>query len=174
MSEPLISIPVGVVAERIRAQSQWIDYVWRPANVLEGVPGLQPWTLLEGNNDRALFYAGAAQVGLYAGDAAHYRENLATGYPKLWVILRPTGVEPPLELVMVTANPFEGEGLTESAADLVEPVPMPESMQASIASFVEQHYVHEPFFKRKRDRADPEALGRRPGGSMKDMRDKKP
>jgi hypothetical protein len=37
-------------------------------------------------------------------------------------------------------------------------------MQSVLASFVEEHFVDEPFFKRKRDRADPEALGKRPGG----------
>lgn len=165
MSKPLVTIPVGVVVERLKAQSQWIDHIWRPANVLEGVPDMQSWTLLEGNSDRALFYAGAAEIGLHAGDAVHYRENLATGYPKLWVILRPTGVEPPLELVMVTADPFEGEGLTEGASDLVEPVPMPASIQAILVAFIDKHYVNEPFFKRKRDKANPDSLGRRPAGS---------
>jgi len=164
VSKPLISIPIGVVVERLKAQSKWADYIWRPANILEGVPDMLPWTLLEGNSDRALFYAGKAEIALYSGDAAHYRENLLTGYPKLWVILRPTGVEPPLDLAMVTANPFEGEGLTESAGDIVEPVPMPEAMRNDLAAFIEQHYVHEPFFKRKRDKANPEALGQRPGG----------
>lgn len=170
MSTPLISVRVGVVAERLKAESKWIDYVWRPANILEGVPDMQPWTLLEGNSERALFYAGATAIELYAGDAAHYRENLVTGFPKLWIILRPTGIEPPLDLVMVTANPFEAEGLTENAADVVEPIPMPESFRNIVAAFVEQHYVHEPFFKRKRDKADTETLGRRPGG----LAEKKP
>lgn len=170
MSKPLVAIPVGVVVERLKAQSQWVDYIWRPANVLEGVPDMQSWTLLEGNDERALFYAGSAEIGLYAGDAPHYRENLATGYPKLWIILRPTGVEPPLELVKVTADPFEGEGLTESATDLVEPVPMPDSIQAELIAFIGEHFVDEPFFKRKRDKANPESLGRRPGG----MAEKKP
>jgi hypothetical protein len=41
---------------------------------------------------------------------------------------------------------------------------MPESIQGVLVSFIEQHFVDEPFFKRKRDRADPEALGKRPGG----------
>jgi hypothetical protein len=152
MSKPLISIPVGVVVERLKAQSQWIDYIWRPANVLEGTPEIAPWTLLEGNSDRALFYAGVGTI------------HLLTGYPKIWIVLRPTGVEPALELAMVTADPFEGEGMTESASDLIEPVPMPESIRSVLASFVEEHFVDEPFFKRKRDRADPEALGKRPGG----------
>jgi len=170
VSSPLASIPVGVIAERLKAESEWVDYLWRPANVLEGVPDMQPWTLLEGNSDRALFYAGSAAIELYAGDAAHYRENLATGFPKLWVILRPTGIEPPLDLVMVTANPFEAEGLTEGATDVIEPIPMPASITNVVAAFVEQHYVHEPFFKRKRDKADTDSLGRRPGG----LAEKKP
>lgn len=170
MSKPLVTIPVGVVVERLKAQSQWVDYIWQPANVLEGIPGIAAWTQLEGNDERALFYAGSAEIGLHAGDAVHYRENLATGYPKLWIILRPTGVEPPLELVMVTADPFEGEGLTESGTDLVEPVPMPNSIQAELIAFIEEHFVDEPFFKRKRDKANPESLGRRPGG----MAEKKP
>lgn len=165
MSTPLMKIRVGVVAERLKAQSQWIDFVWRPANVLEGVPGIAPWTELEGNQERATFYVGAAEIELYPTDTAHYRENLATGIPKLWVILRPTGVtEPALELIAVTADPFEGEGLTESATDLIETVPMPLSIQQTLAAFIDEHHEEQPFFKRKRDKANLEAFGRRPGG----------
>ena len=166
----LVNIPVGVIVERLKAQSQWIDFVWRPANVLEGVPEMRPWTLLEGDDTRALFYAGSADVSLHISDAAHYRENLATGFPKLWIILRPTGVDPPFELALVTADPFEGEGLTEGATDLIETVPMPESIQAALEEFIAEHYVDQPFFKRKRDKANLEAFGRRPGG----REDKKP
>jgi len=157
-------IPVGVIVERLKAQSQWIDYVWRPANVLEGIPEIPAWTQLEGNEERALFYAGSAEIELYVSDTAHYRENLATGVPKLWIILRPTGVEPPFELTLVTADPFEGEGLTEGATYLIETVPMPENIQSVLKEFIGEHHVDEPFFKRKRDKANLEAFGRRPGG----------
>ncbi len=160
----LINIPVGVVVERLKAQSQWIDFVWRPANVLEGVPEMQSWAQLEGDETRALFYAGATEVSLYVSETGHYRENLATGFPKLWIVLRPTGLEPPFELVMVTADPFEGEGLTESAADLIETVPMPVSIQTVLEDFIAEHHVEQPFVKRKRDKANLEAFGRRPGG----------
>ncbi len=160
----LLKIPVGVIVERLKAQSHWIDYVWRPANVLEGVPEIAPWTQLEGNEERALFYAGSAEIELHVSDAAHYRENLATGFPKLWIILRPTGVEPPFDLALVTADPFEGEGLTEGATDLIETVPMPENIQAALEAFIAEHFVDQPFFKRKRDKANLEAFGRRPGG----------
>ncbi len=43
---PLMRIPVGVVVERRKAKSQWIDHVWRPVAVLDGVPEAAPWTLL--------------------------------------------------------------------------------------------------------------------------------
>jgi hypothetical protein len=38
---------------------------------------------------------------------------------------------------------------------------MPKSMQESIAVFVAEHHVEQEFVKRKRDRANPEALARR-------------
>jgi hypothetical protein len=38
---------------------------------------------------------------------------------------------------------------------------MPEPVCAMIAAFVAEHHVEQPFHKRERDRADPEALARR-------------
>ena len=75
--------------------------------------------------------------------------------------MRPTDADPPYTVAAVTADPAEGEGLTETATDLVEQVPMPEAIRQLVAAFVAEHHVERPFFKRKRDRADPEALGRR-------------
>jgi hypothetical protein len=40
-------------------------------------------------------------------------------------------------------------------------VPMPKEIQQAVADFVAEHHVEQAFSKRKRDRADPEALGRR-------------
>jgi hypothetical protein len=79
----------------------------------------------------------------------------------LWVALRPTGVEPPYEIFGVTADPSEGEAWTESGSDLVDVVPMPPPVRTAIEAFVAEHHVERPFYKRKRDRADPEALARR-------------
>ena len=69
--------------------------------------------------------------------------------------------DPPYRLVTVTADPAEGEGFTESAANLVEQVPMPQSIQEIVAAFVAEHHVERQFFKRKRDRQDTESLARR-------------
>jgi len=48
---PLASTVVGVVIERRKAKSQWVDYVWRPVAALPGVPEAQPWTALETDDD---------------------------------------------------------------------------------------------------------------------------
>jgi len=158
---PLARISVGVVVERRAATSHWIEHVWRPVEVLAGVPGAAPWTPLPGASGADTFYAGAADVELHRSETTNYRDNLASGQPSLWVVLRPTGAEPPFSVVTVTADPAEGEAFTETATDLVETVPMPAAVEEAVAAFVAEHHVERTFHKRKRDRADPEALGRR-------------
>ena len=165
----LSSIAVGVVVERCKAQSPWIDFTWRPLSVLPGVPEARAWTILQEEGDRTAFYAGPAEISLYRTETANYRDNLGSGAPRLWVALRSTGVEPPYEIFAVTADPAEGEALTESGNDLVDVVPMPEPIRLQIDGFVAEHHVERPFYKRKRDRADPEALARR--GPMRNERE---
>ena len=113
------------------------------------------------NGERTIFYAGAAPIELYRTETAHYRDNLQIETPLLWIILRPVEGDPPYELAMVTADPAEGEGMTEAGANIVEAVAMPEPLQEAIAAFVAEHHVEREFVKRKRDRANPEALARR-------------
>src|SRR6185369_8898905 len=99
----IVRIPVGVVVERLKAESAWIDFTWRPSAVLPGEPAARPWTMLSEAADSATFYAGSAVVDLHPSETSNYRDNLSTGEPKLWVVLRPTGAEPPLTVVRVTA-----------------------------------------------------------------------
>jgi len=154
-------IAVGVVVERRKAQSPWIDFTWKPVAVLAGLPEAAPWTKLSEEGDGATFYAGTVEVELHRTETGNYRGNLASGAPKLWVALRPTGVEPPFEIFAVTADPSEGEAWTESGSDLVDVVPMPDALRATVDAFVTEHHVERPFYKRKRDRADPDAFARR-------------
>jgi hypothetical protein len=158
---PLAQVSVGVVVERRKAESPWIDFTWRPVTALPGAPAASPWTQLSAAGDVVTFYAGATEVALYRTDTAHYRDNLTSGSPALWVALRPTGVEPPFDLVAVTADPAEGEAFTQNGDHLVEALPMPDAIRAVVEAFVAEHHVEQPFVKRKRDRADPEALARR-------------
>jgi hypothetical protein len=157
----LASIPVGVVVERSKSASQWAEFYWRATGVLAGAPDTAPWTKLSDDGERATFYAGAAEVALHRAETSNYRDNLALEAPLLWIIMQPAESDPPLKLVTVTADPSEGEAMTEAGVNLVEAVPMPKPVQAVIADFVAEHHVEQEFVKRKRDRADPDALGRR-------------
>lgn len=159
---PLATIRVGVIVERSRAESRWLDFHWRPTTVLAGQPDTAPWTKLAEDDERTTFYAGPAEIGLYRSEAAHYRENLMSGAPLLWVVLHQSGGPLPYELHVVTADPAEGEGATEAGSAIVESVPMPDAVRDAVAAFVAEHHVEEKFVKRQRDHSNPEALARRP------------
>ena len=159
MSE-IVRIPLGIVVERRKALSQWVDHIWRPVAALAGSPETKPWTVLKEEGDTIAFYAGGTEIELFPTEAAYYRDNLATGEPLLWVALRASNEGRPYELFKVTADPYEGEAMTEAGADLIETVPMPEPTAAEIARFVARYYVDRPFVKRERKRADPQALSR--------------
>jgi hypothetical protein len=55
MVEPLQSVEVGVVVERRKAASHWIDFVWRPVSILPGRPDAAPWTVLASDGDCTTF-----------------------------------------------------------------------------------------------------------------------
>jgi len=165
----LVRISVGVVVERRKAMSPWLDFLWRPASVLVGEPSAAPWTPLGQDGDTTTFYAGAATVELYRTETANYRSNLDSGAPALWVVLRPTGAEPAYNVLAVTADPAEGEAYTEAGNDLVETVPMPAAIADTLEAFIAEHHVERPFFKRQRERMEPDAPGRRKDGRESDQ-----
>lgn len=160
---PLETIPVGVVVERSKGTSHWVDFLWRPCAVLTGVPQTPVWSKLSDEGERVTFYAGPAEIELHRTETTNYRNNLATGEPLLWVVLRKTDSEPPYKVFAVLADPAEGEAMTEAGNDLVETVAMPQAVQDALAAFIEAHHVEREFVKRKRDRANKEALAKREG-----------
>jgi hypothetical protein len=157
---PLASLTVGVVVERRKGSTAWADHVWAPVAVLAGVPDTPPWSVLSEEPDRVRFYAGAAEIELYRTETEYYGNNLLSGAPLLWVVLRASDGDPPWRVFKVTADPAEGEASTEAGGDIVETVPMPAAVQEAIAAFVAAHHVDRRFTKRVRDRADPERMSR--------------
>ncbi|HZT28167.1 MAG TPA: DUF3305 domain-containing protein [Pseudolabrys sp.] len=158
---PLKTITVGVVVERSSGASRWADVLWRPVQVLSGVPDTPAWTKLSEDDGRTAFYAGAADIELFRSEAGNYRENLLVERPLLWVALNASEGDPPYRLAGVTADPAEGEAWASLGHEIVETIAMPDTVLAEVAAFVEQNYVEQPFRKRKRDRVNPEALARR-------------
>lgn len=152
---------VGVVVERQRIDNPWTDARWRVIGLLPGVPDLPPWSVLEQAGDRTRYYAGAGEIALHPTEAENYKDNLDGPRPSAYVILRPGGGDPGLRLLAVTVDPGEVDAHSDAGDDRIEAVPLPPAVAMWVQDFVARHYVHRPFYKRQRDRADPEALARR-------------
>ena len=119
-STALVRIVVGLVVERRKARSPWLDFLWRPVSVLVGTPSAIPWTRIGEEADATTFYAGEATIELHRTETANYRQNLSSGMPALWVVLRPIAANsagPAFDILMVTADPSEGEALTDAGHD---------------------------------------------------------
>jgi hypothetical protein len=155
------AMSIGVVVERRLLDSEWADHAWRPVAALAGAPVAAPWTVLAETPRATRFYAGAFELEFFASETTMYRENLRSGRPSLWVSLRHAASAPGVVLKLVTADPAEAEALTEPGTDIIDTVPMPREVHERLAAFVAAHHVERPFVKRKRDRANPEAMAAR-------------
>ena len=163
-STALARIVVGVIVERRKTRSPWLNLLWRPVSVLVGTPSAAPWTRIGEEDDATTFYAGEAAIELYRTETANYRQNLGSGMAALWVVLRPIAANsagPAFDILTVTADPSEGEALTDAGNNLVAPVPMPAAIIATIESFIAEHHVERPFNKRERNRGEPPIPGHR-------------
>lgn len=152
LTTSLDQIRVGVLVQRLRARSAWADVLWRPASVLAGVPAAAPWTPIACAGETTTFYAGDAVIELHRADAEQYRDNLISGRPLLWVVLRRVPAAPGLALLSVTGDPATGEALTGAGDDIVDTVSMPALIRDRFAAFIAEHYVHRPIYRRERDR----------------------
>jgi hypothetical protein len=159
-----LRIPVGVLAERRPAVTKWAEEVWRVVEVLEQAPAVPDWTLLREEAGSSLFFAGMAEVVLHPTDTSNYKHNIEAERPLVWVALRPAATPAGFVLQTVTVDPGEAHLHADTGNDLVEALPMPPGLLAATADFIARHHVEREFYKRKRDKADPEALARRRPG----------
>ena len=155
-----LRIPVAVLVERRPGVTPWAAWSWRAVEVLEDAPELPPWTVLRVAEGRTLFLAGRAEVTLHPTDTTNYRDNLTSAAPSVWVVLRESAAAPGLDLHLVTVDAGEAHVYADAGNDLLEALPMPPGLRAAAEAFVGEHHVERRFHKRRRDRADPEALAR--------------
>lgn len=144
------SVLVGVVLERRALTNAWVDHAWLPVAVLPGAPEIVAGARLGVTETGERFYAGSFAMELHRTDTATYRDNLATGAPRVWIAARPRGDGGMPDVVGVTPDPAEGESYTEAGDDIVEHVPMAPEIAALLAAFVAEHHVERVFIKRKR------------------------
>jgi hypothetical protein len=154
-------LSVGVLVERRRIDNPWLPERWQAVAVLPGGLPLTPWTVLEEGDGWTRYYAGTAALELFRTETDNYRHNLESSRPSVYVILR-RGGEPGLSLLGATVDPGEIDAHSDAGDDLIEALPLPAPVADWMRSYIARHHVERPFYKRQRDRPDPEALGRRP------------
>lgn len=160
-----MEMTLGLVVERRRSSHPWSveagqEFSWLPVQVLSEPPATASWTALDGNDELMRFYAGQVILSVYSTDTANYRDNLASGLPKLWVAMLRSDGDPALDIVAISADPAEGEAWTEAGRYLVETLDMRDEIAAELARFIADHHVERPIIKRKRDRAPPDVRWR--------------
>jgi hypothetical protein len=153
-STALARIAVGVVVERRKARSPWVDFLWRPVSVFVGNASAAPWTPLGEAEEATLFFAGEAVIELHRTETTNYRDNLASGTPAVWVALHPVDSIWPYEILAVTADPAEGEAFTDAGSNIVEAILMPADVVEAVGQFIAEHHVERPFVKRRRQPAE--------------------
>ncbi len=159
---------VGVIVERLPAATRWASHVWRAVEVLPGAPATPAWTVLAEGAGATRYFAGTAELVVYSGETEALAHNLGAVSPSVWVVLRRAATAPGWQLLMATVDAGEAQAHADTGDDLVEMVAMPDEVRAWLAPFVARHHVERPKFKRRRDRADPEALASGPGGRRRE------
>ena len=154
---PQTILRLGVLATRRPPVTRWGPGELRATGVLPHEPATAPSTCISAVDGVETWYLGARDMVLYSGDTGHHRDNLASGRPSVWVVLRGDTPEA-VEIVCLTVDPYEGEGFASDLGLMVEAVPMPASVVDTVAAFVARNHVEMPFKKRQRQPVDPNAM----------------
>ncbi|WP_108387710.1 DUF3305 domain-containing protein [Yoonia sediminilitoris] len=146
-----MSIPLGVVIRRVPGVTRWAKYVWKAVAVLPGA-GDSHWKELRRDGDAVEFHAATLPLELFRSDTEAYLHGLSAKIPAVYVVMRESMTDNPLDIILVTASPYEAQDYADSGEELVEKVPMPEGLMAWVRDFVEAHHEDEEFIKRRRDK----------------------
>lgn len=145
-------LPVGIVAEKRRIDHPWQEFKWLPVAVIPGAGTREDWVKVGAGDGYEQFLIGTLPVEIFRKETEAYKVNLSSNRPSVYVVLRTAEEvdDPEIRAVFATVSPYEAQDHLDTGADIVEPVPMPESMAAWLQNFIDQHHVDEPFKKRKR------------------------
>lgn len=146
-----ISMPLGVVIRRVPGVTRWAAHVWKAVAVLPGA-GAADWKELRTDGDAVEYHAATLPLELFRTDTEAYLHGLSAKVPAIYVVMRPSEGDNPLDVTLVTASPYEAQDYADTGEELVEKVPMPEGLVAWIRDYVELHHEDEVFIKRRRDK----------------------
>ena len=149
-----ITMPMGIVIRKSPGVTRWAAWTWRAVAVLPGAPHAS-WQVLRREGGAVEYHAATIPLVLHHTQTEAYLQGLSAKTPSVYVVMRDsasanrTGI--PLDIVLVTASPFEAQDYADTGEEIVEKVPMPGGLIAWVRDFVEAHHAHEAFKKRRRD-----------------------
>ncbi len=144
-------MPLGIVIRRVPGVTRWVTHVWKAVAVLPGA-GPATWKELRRDGDAVEYHAETLPLELHRTDTEAYLHGLSAKVPAIYVVMRPSEGDDPLDVVLATASPYEAQDYADTGEELVEKVPMPEGLIAWVREFVERHHEDEVFVKRRRDK----------------------
>lgn len=143
---------LGVIVRRMPGVTRWAKWHWRAVAVLPGA-GPADWAVLRREGEAVEYHAATLPLTLWSSETEGYLANLSDKVPAIYVVLRDTGdTDRPLEALLATASPYEGQDYADNGEDIVEKVPMTEGLAAWVRDFALAHHRDEVFVKRRRDK----------------------
>ncbi|MEO0991507.1 MAG: DUF3305 domain-containing protein [Pseudomonadota bacterium] len=145
------AVPIGVVLRRSPGVTPWRKWSWKATAVLPGA-GPADWREIRKEGDTIEYHAATEVLELHGAEAEAYQHGLQAQVPCVYVVMRDGEGPAPLDVVLVTASPYEAQDYTDSGEEIVEKVAMPLLLRSLVAEFVEEFHEEEVFIKRKRDK----------------------
>lgn len=143
---------VGVVLRRAPGVTRWAKWTWTAVAALPGA-GPADWRELRREGEVVEYHAASLPLELHGAETEAYLHGLSAEFPSLYVVMRAEdGPDAPLEVLLITASPYEAQDYTDSGEEIVEKIPMPHGLVAWVRDFVEEFHEDEVFVKRRRDR----------------------
>lgn len=145
------TMPIGVVLRKTPGVTQWVAWHWTASAVLPGAPPAE-WRIMREEDGAIEYHAATVTLELHGAETEAYLHGLSAEVPSVFVVMREGLGDTPIEVLMVTASPYEAQDYTDSGEEIVEKVPMPHGLVAWVRDFVEAFHRDEVFVKRKRDK----------------------
>lgn len=145
------TMPVGIILRRTPGVTPWVPWIWTATSILPGA-GPATWHELRRDGDAVEFHADTVTLELHGAESEAYLHGLNADVPSLYVVMRETEGEFPVEVLLVTASPYEAQDYTDSGEEIVEKVAMQPGLIAWVRTFVDEFHEEQVFVKRKRDK----------------------
>jgi hypothetical protein len=134
------TFPIGIVVQRAPGVTRWARWAWKAVAVIPGAAQAD-WSVLREEGDTIEYHAATRPLELHGAECEAYMAGLAAKVPALYVVMR-RGDDPmrPLDVLLVTASPYEAQDYTDNGEDIVEKVTMPDGVIGWVRDFTDRFF----------------------------------